>query len=118
MLIFLWLFITVIFGIAYLFQLIHMSLLGLQLIALLLLYVSFRAGKQKNYKIIVGADVVTAFMVFILFYSQQTFTYFQAGDFEKLSLVVVSFIVAQLLGLFWGHQFAKYTHQAEQQKTN
>lgn len=41
---------TAVFGIVYLYQLIHLNLIGLELIALLILYISFCQSKQNAYR--------------------------------------------------------------------
>ncbi|WP_374286511.1 hypothetical protein [Lactococcus sp.] len=116
MLIFLWIFMTAVFGIVYLFQLIHLNLIGLELIALLILYISFRQSKQNAYGPIWGMDIVMAFVMSILYYSHRTFTYISPNDTEKLILVIMSFVLSQIFGMFWGRQFYKHQHQQENKK--
>ncbi|WGU43736.1 hypothetical protein LLJM2_03520 [Lactococcus cremoris] len=45
---------------------------------------------------------------------QNLFTYIQHHDVEKVSVIIVGFVLAQLLGIFWGRQF--YKHQEKSNK--
>ncbi|CAM3049137.1 hypothetical protein GHI93_01565 [Lactococcus hircilactis] len=113
MVIFIWLFTTVVFGVVYLFQILHLNLLGLQLIALLILYVSFRESKNNHYWRIFAMDVIMFFVVLILYHSHHTFTYINPNDVEKLILIILSIIIAQCVGIFWGRQFYKHNKKTD-----
>lgn len=107
MIIFLWSFVTVVFAIIYIFQLIHMNLIGLQLVVLLVLYLSFRESKRNNYVKIGGMNLEIIFVLTVLYLSHHTFTYVNSGDIEKIILIGTSFILAELIGIFWGYRFYK-----------
>lgn len=113
MLLFLWGFITVIFAIAYLFQILNLTLIGLELVAVLLLFLSFRESKRGRYGRIVGMNIIMAFFMAVLYYSQHTFSYIQHHDIEKMLVIIVGFVLAQVMGIFWGMQFYKQQKKSE-----
>ncbi len=115
MFIYLWAFITAAFGIIYLFQILHLSLIGLEVVAILLLFLSFSEAQKGNYRRIIGMNLIMVFVMFVLYYSHRTFTYIR-GDIEKLLVIGLSFVLAELFGIFWGRLFFK--HQSDNKKTN
>jgi hypothetical protein len=92
-----------------------MTLIGLEVVAILLLFLSFWEAQKGNYRRIVGMNIIMVFVMFILYYSHQTFTYIHPGDVEKIMTISVSFILSELFGIFWGRQFFKHQHN---KKTN
>ena len=107
MLLFLIGFTAVIFGIAYLFQILGWMLIGLELVAIMLLFLSFWESKKGKYWRIIGMNVIMVIFVVTLYFSEHVFTYIQHHDVEKMLVIVVGFLLAQLLGIFWGRQFYK-----------
>ncbi|MDN6835278.1 MAG: hypothetical protein L0L86_03950, partial [Lactococcus lactis] len=63
---------------------------------------------------IIGMNIINIIFISILYFSQHTFTYIQHHDVEKMLVIVVSFVLSQLLGIFWGRQF--YKHQEKSKK--
>ncbi|QDK69935.1 hypothetical protein [Lactococcus protaetiae] len=116
MLLFLWGFITIVFGIAYLFQILNLTLIGLELVAILLLFLSFWESKKGRYSRIIAMNIVMVFVIGVLYYSQHTFTYIQHHDTEKLLVIIGGFIISQVMGIFWGIQFYKQQKKSNKNK--
>ncbi|MDT2871103.1 hypothetical protein P7H90_06870 [Lactococcus lactis] len=114
MLLFLWAYTTIIFAIAYLFQVLNLTLIGLEVVTILILFISFWESTKGRYWRIIGMNIINIIFISILYFSQHTFTYIQHHDVEKMLVIVVSFVLSQLLGIFWGRQF--YKHQEKSKK--
>lgn len=113
MLLFLWGFTTIIFGIAYLFQLLGLTLIGLEMVTILILFISFWESRKGRYRRIIGMNLILIIFIAVLSISQHTLTYIQHHDIEKLLVIIVGFILAQLLGIFWGRQFYKQQNKTK-----
>lgn len=114
MLLFLWAYTTIIFAIAYLFQVLNLTLIGLEVVTILILFISFWESTKGRHLRIIGMNIINIIFISILYFSQHTFTYIQHHDVEKMLVIVVSFVLSQLLGIFWGRQF--YKHQEKSKK--
>jgi len=114
MLLFLWAYTTIIFAIAYLFQVLNLTLIGLEVVTILILVISFWERTKGRHWRIIGMNIINIIFISILYFSQHTFTYIQHHDVEKMLVIVVSFVLSQLLGIFWGRQF--YKHQEKSKK--
>ncbi|UXV64533.2 hypothetical protein LLUC047_11265 [Lactococcus cremoris] len=114
MLLFLWAYTTIIFAIAYLFQVLNLTLIGLEVITIILLFISLWESTKGRYRRIIGMNIINIFFILVLYFSQHVFTYIQHHDVEKVSVIIVGFVLAQLLGIFWGRQF--YKHQEKSNK--
>ena len=114
MLLFLWAYTTIIFAIAYLFQVLNLTLIGLEVVTILILFISFWESTKGRPWRIVEMNIINIIFISILYFSQHTFTYIQHHDVEKMLVIVVSFVLSQLLGIFWGRQF--YKHQEKSKK--
>ena len=114
MLLFLWVYTTIIFAFAYLFQVLNLTLIGLEVITIILLFISFWESTKGRYRRIIGMNIINIFFILVLYFSQHVFTYIQHHDVEKVSVIIVGFVLAQLLGIFWGRQF--YKHQEKSNK--
>lgn len=114
MLLFLWAYTTIIFAIAYLFQVLNLTLMGLEVVTILILFISFWESTKGRHWRIIGMNIINILFISILYFSQHTFTYIQHHDVEKMLVIVVSFVLSQLLGIFWGRQF--YKHQEKSKK--
>ncbi len=114
MLLFLWAYTTIIFAIAYLFQVLNLTLIGLEVVTILILFISFWESAKGRHWRIIGMNIINIIFISILYFSQHTFTYIQHHDVEKMLVIVVSFVLSQLLGIFWGRQF--YKHQEKSKK--
>ena len=107
MLLFLWAYTTIIFAIAYLFQVLNLTLIGLEVVTILILFISFWESTKGRHWRIIGMNIINIIFISILYFSQH-------HDVEKMLVIVVSFVLSQLLGIFWGRQF--YKHQEKSKK--
>jgi hypothetical protein len=114
MLLFLWAYTTIIFALAYLFQVLNLTLIGLEVVTIIILFISFWESTKGRRWRIVGMNIINIIFISILYFSKHTFTYIQHRDVEKMLVIVVSFVLSQLLGIFWGRQF--YKHQEKSKK--
>lgn len=114
MIVFLSAFTLLTFAFVYFFQVIHLPLLGFQMVAFLLLIFSFLSKKRgKTYPIAAMNIIVVLSM--LVFYFSTKFTFLTYGDMDKIILILISFVVAQVMGIFWGKLFYKQSYEKEQQ---
>lgn len=113
MLLFLLTFTIIIFIIAYIFQILGLTLIGLEIVAILLLFLSFWESRKGRYSRIIGMNSILVIFIAVLYLSQRVFTYIQHHDVEKMLVIIVGFVLAQLLGIFWGRQFYKYQEKTK-----
>ena len=84
-------------------------LISLQIISLLLLFTTFHLVKHDgthagHYLLII--DIFLVFFLFIFYHSRYFFTYIRYdSDGTELFIITGSFIISQLVGIFWGSQF-------------
>lgn len=116
MLLFLWAYTTIIFAIAYLFQVLNLTLIGLEVVTILILFISFWESTKGRHWRIIGMNIINIIFISILYFSQHTFTYIQHHDVEKMLVIVVSFVLSQLLGIFWGRQFYKHQEKSKNKR--
>lgn len=84
-------------------------LISLQIISLLLLFTSFRLVKYdqiRAWPYLLIIDIFLAFFLFIFYNSRYFFTYIQYdSDVTEIIIIAGSFVISQVLGIFWGSQF-------------
>lgn len=117
MIIFLGIFAVLTFAFVYFFQLVHLPLLGFQMVAFLLLVFSFLSKKSGKISPIVGMNIILLFSLLAFYFSNKYFTFINHGDVEKVILILVSFVVAQVMGIFWGRLFYAQEHRKEKNKS-
>nr|WP_233180964.1 hypothetical protein [Lactococcus lactis] len=100
MLLFLWAYTTIIFAIAYLFQVLNLTLIGLEVVTILILFISFWESTKGRHWRIIGMNIINIIFISILYFSQHTFTYIQHHDVEKMLVIVVSFVLS--CPNYWG----------------
>lgn len=109
MLLFSWAFITIVFAIIYLFQILHLSIIGLQIVGLLLLILGFYYSENGDYSRIIAMNIIMSFVLTILYFSDHIFTYFRHGrDLESVIIVSISYLAIEAIGMFWGREFYKH----------
>ena len=83
-------------------------LISLQIISLLLLFTTFYLVKLDGtcawpYLLII--DIFLVFFLFTFYNSRYFFTYIQYdSDVTEILIIAGSFIISQILGIFWGSQ--------------
>ncbi|MBD5822923.1 hypothetical protein [Lactococcus petauri] len=93
----------------YLGTVFEFPLISLQIISLLLLFTSFRLVKldgNRAWPYILIIDIFLVFFLFTFYNSRYFFTYIQYdSDVTEILIIAGSFIISQILGIFWGSQF-------------
>jgi hypothetical protein len=101
--------IAMVWTIIFIGTILEFLMLGLQIISVMLLFASFTLIKKYGrhaWSYLLAMDVVLALLLFILYSSRYFLTYFQHGSgTTELLIVTGSFVISQVVGIFWGRQF-------------
>lgn len=102
-------FIAAVWIIIYIGTVFEFPLISLQIISFLLLFTTFHLVKLDGTRVwpyLLIIDIFLVFFLFTFYNSRYFFTYIQYdSDVTEILIIAGSFVISQILGIFWGSQF-------------